>query len=543
MSGRWVSARSASWCGPGTAHVDVGACSPAQAPAEPSDRVAAQQRPAARRARRGGAPPPRTGAPRRPRLHLRVEPVDEARTARRRRVPGPSHPPPTATRVAPPGAARPDRGVGRRAALAARRPVGVAPHPLEDVGDRLGDGPGVDAVGLRCRRSAGPGGAGSPHGRAVIESVMVSAYMTTRPLTLRAARPMVWISEDAERRKPSLSASRMATRATSGRSRPSRSRLMPTRTSNDAQPELAEDLDAGHRVDVGVEVLDPDPLLGQVVGQVLGHLLGQRGHEDPVARAATVASIRSRRSSICPVVGRMSTSGSTRPVGRMTCSTTLALCSSSHGPGVADSRMVWPVALDELLEAERPVVDGRGEPEPVVDQGLLAGPVPGVLAAELGDGHVALVEDHQEVLGEEVEQGERRLARGPAVEVAAVVLDPAAHAGLGEHLEVVLGPHPEPLGLEQLAGVLSSSVESARGARPRCCRRPRACARRPCRSGCWRRPPGPRDRRPISPVSDVERPDPLDRVAEELDPDRPALVGGVDLDGVAARPELATARG
>ena len=51
------------------------------------------------------------------------------------------------------------------------------------------------------------------------------------PSAFRAARPMVWMREVSDRRKPSLSASRMATRETSGRSRPSRSRLMPTSTS------------------------------------------------------------------------------------------------------------------------------------------------------------------------------------------------------------------------------------------------------------------------------------------------------------------------
>ena len=48
----------------------------------------------------------------------------------------------------------------------------------------------------------------------------------------RAARPKVWIRAVAERRKPSLSASRMATSETSGRSRPSRRRLMPIKASN-----------------------------------------------------------------------------------------------------------------------------------------------------------------------------------------------------------------------------------------------------------------------------------------------------------------------
>ena len=64
-----------------------------------------------------------------------------------------------------------------------------------------------------------------------IASVSLSAYMTTLPSMFRAARPIVWISEVAPRRKPSLSASRMPISETSGRSRPSRSRLTPTSTS------------------------------------------------------------------------------------------------------------------------------------------------------------------------------------------------------------------------------------------------------------------------------------------------------------------------
>ena len=64
-----------------------------------------------------------------------------------------------------------------------------------------------------------------------IAAVCLSAYIRTLPSTLRAARPIVWISEVSPRRKPSLSASRIATSDTSGRSSPSRSRLTPTSTS------------------------------------------------------------------------------------------------------------------------------------------------------------------------------------------------------------------------------------------------------------------------------------------------------------------------
>ena len=67
---------------------------------------------------------------------------------------------------------------------------------------------------------------------ACIERVTRSAYRIAVPRRLRAARPMVWISEPVDRRKPSLSASRIATSETSGMSSPSRSRLMPTSTSN-----------------------------------------------------------------------------------------------------------------------------------------------------------------------------------------------------------------------------------------------------------------------------------------------------------------------
>ena len=45
------------------------------------------------------------------------------------------------------------------------------------------------------------------------------------------------------------------------------------------------------------------------------------------------------RSSICPSVGRTSTSGSISPVGRMICSAMLTLLASSNSPGVALTKM------------------------------------------------------------------------------------------------------------------------------------------------------------------------------------------------------------
>ena len=63
-----------------------------------------------------------------------------------------------------------------------------------------------------------------------IDPVILSAYKTTRPLTFLAARPIVCIKDVSERKNPSLSASKIATKAHSGISNPSRNKLIPTRT-------------------------------------------------------------------------------------------------------------------------------------------------------------------------------------------------------------------------------------------------------------------------------------------------------------------------
>ena len=92
--------------------------------------------------------------------------------------------------------------------------------------------------------------------------------------------------------------------------------------------------------------------------------------------------------------------------------------------------------------------------EAVLDEHVLAAAVAHVLAVQLRDGDVALVDDEQEVLREVVEQGERRLAVDAAVDVHRVVLDAVAVPDLLDHLEVVLRAHAQPLRLEQLALLL-----------------------------------------------------------------------------------------
>src|ERR1035438_7684873 len=169
-------------------------------------------------------------------------------------------------------------------------------------------------------------------------------------------------------------------------------------------------------------------------------------------------------------------------------------------------------------------------PEPVLDQDIFAGPVARELPMELRHGHVALVDDEQPVVGEVVEQGVRRLSRGTPVKVTAVVLDPVAAAELGEHLEIVLGAHPQPLGFEQLARLVELAQALAELDLDRGDRLTRALVPRDIVSGG-------KDEQLLE-ISeqlarhDVETAQALDLVAEQLDAHRVLLVGRVHLDRI-----------
>ena len=194
-------------------------------------------------------------------------------------------------------------------------------------------------------------------------------------------------------------------------------------------------------------------------------------------------------------------------------------------------------ALVELVEAQRPVVGGRRQPEAVVDERLLAGAVALVLAVQLRHGDVGLVDDEQVVVGEVVEQRVGRLARLPAVDVHRVVLDAVAEADLLHHLEVVLRAHAQALGLEQLAlllepgqALLQLHLDVDDGA-----------LHALLAGGVVR---GREDREVVDLAQvlagdEVDAADALDVVAEELDAHRVLLVRGVHLDGVAPDAELA----
>lgn len=83
-------------------------------------------------------------------------------------------------------------------------------------------------------------------GHRVSDAVNVQDRFTIE--VTRAARLIVWINERSERSKPSLSASKIATRDTSGIPSPSRNRLMPHQHVKFTQAQVTNDFNAFHGI-------------------------------------------------------------------------------------------------------------------------------------------------------------------------------------------------------------------------------------------------------------------------------------------------------
>ena len=110
--------------------------------------------------------------------------------------------------------------------------------------------------------------------------------------------------------------------------------------------------------------------------------------------------------------------------------------------------------LEELVEAQRPVVEGAGQAEAVLDQLLLARLCRRRTWRGSAAATCATRRRTEEVVREVVEQAVGRGARLLAEQDARVVLDAAAVAHLAQHLHVVLRALAQALGLEELAVLL-----------------------------------------------------------------------------------------
>ncbi|MNQ45847.1 hypothetical protein D3C85_596430 [compost metagenome] len=139
-----------------------------------------------------------------------------------------------------------------------------------------------------------------------------------------------------------MSASRIATSDTSGISRPSRNRLIPTSTSN-VPSRKSRRISTRSTVSMSecrYRTLTPCSLRKSVRSSAMRLVSVVTRTRSP---SETLALIWPSKSSTCVRAGNTSTKGSTKPVGRTTCSTTLSACSFSYAAGVADTNTHWRI--------------------------------------------------------------------------------------------------------------------------------------------------------------------------------------------------------
>ena len=199
-------------------------------------------------------------------------------------------------------------------------------------------------------------------------------------------------------------------------------------------------------------------------------------------------------------------------------------------------------ALLEFVEFERAVVERAGQAEAVFDQTLLARAVAVVHRAHLRERDVGFIHKEEEILGEIVEERQRRGADGAAADDAGIVLDARAVAKLAQHLDVVARALADALRLHRLAlgeklrlALVKLTVDLHDGALQFVLR---------CNVMRGRIDGDVLKRARHLTVDGVEFADPVDLVAEELDAHGlVAVVRRVELHRVAAHAEAVALKG
>jgi len=216
------------------------------------------------------------------------------------------------------------------------------------------------------------------------------------------------------------------------------------------QTQVSQDLDSFERVHLGMQIPNTQAQLEQIVGEVFGHLLRQRRDQHALIKFSAFSNHLNKIIDL--TLGR--------PHDDLGVDQTRRAHDLLHnvvryvkliGPRCCRQEHHLVHHFEPLVETQRPVVDRGRQTKTMLDQNVLTAPVAGVLAMKLRDGHVRLIEHHQIVVGEVIEQRKGTLSRRTPVEVHRIVLNAVAIPDLSHHLEVVLRAHPKTLRLEQLA--------------------------------------------------------------------------------------------
>src|SRR5215208_4266567 len=190
-------------------------------------------------------------------------------------------------------------------------------------------------------------------------------------------------------------------------------------------------------------------VLGQIIGEILRHALGKRGYQHALAQCHAQADLRKQIVHLC---ARRTHDDDRIDQARGTHDLLYYLRLVPRfvvGRCRRHEHRLRHHAL-ELLEHERSIVERARQAEPVLDQVLLARAVAAIHPADLRDGYVAFIDDHQRMARQIVDQRRRRLPFPASRQVPRVILDASTEAKLGQHLEIEARALLDALRLEQL---------------------------------------------------------------------------------------------
>ncbi len=194
-------------------------------------------------------------------------------------------------------------------------------------------------------------------------------------------------------------------------------------------------------------------------------------------------------------------------------------------------------AVLEFFKGERPVVERAGQPEAVIHQHLFARPVAVIHALQLRDGLVALVDENHMIVRQIIEQRGRRFSWQAPGKMARVIFDAVAVADLLDHFEIEHGALIQPLRFHELAFFFELLVPPLEFALD-------ALERLFARLGRHHVVRFRINGQPQVGLADlaeqrIDLAERVDFIAPELDAIRVIVVGGEDLDHVAAHAESA----
>ena len=165
------------------------------------------------------------------------------------------------------------------------------------------------------------------------------------------------------------------------------------------------------RLDVGVEITNPNAELAVIVREILRHALRQRGAEDALVLRRAIANLGEQIVDLARDGAHFDVR--VHQTGRpndLFDEDALRLFDLVFAGRRRDVKKATMNVAFELVEFERAVVERARKAESVFDQGLFARAVAAIHCADLRHGLVRLVEDEQEVLREIIDQRRRRLA-------------------------------------------------------------------------------------------------------------------------------------